>query len=50
MRTVFGDKARARKWDVIEETASEGLCEHLVDELRVPKTTLYLLHRVPACR
>lgn len=32
--TVFGDKARDRKWDVIEETASEGLCERLVNELR----------------
>ncbi|MBW3092124.1 ATP-binding protein [Bifidobacterium sp. 82T10] len=32
--TVFGDKARARHWDVIEETASEGLCERLVGELR----------------
>lgn len=32
--TVLGDKARARKWDVIEETASEGLCERLVNELR----------------
>lgn len=40
MLTVFGDKARARKWDVIEETASEGLCERLVDELRVPKMAL----------
>lgn len=34
MLTVFGDKARARKWDVIEETASDGLCERLVSELR----------------
>ena len=34
MLTVFGDKARARKWDVIEETASNGLCERLVNELR----------------
>ncbi|MBT1178412.1 ATP-binding protein [Bifidobacterium vespertilionis] len=34
MLTVFGDKARARKWDVIEETASEGLCDRLVLELR----------------
>lgn len=34
MLTVFGDKARARKWDVIEETASAGLCERLVSELR----------------
>lgn len=34
MLTVFGDKARARKWDVIEETASEGLCERLVSALR----------------
>ena len=33
MLTVFGDKARARRWDVIEETASEGLCERLVNEL-----------------
>lgn len=34
MLTVFGDKARSRKWDVIEETASSGLCERLVNELR----------------
>lgn len=34
MLTVFGDKARERKWDVIEETASEGLCERLVSALR----------------
>ncbi|MBT1170733.1 ATP-binding protein [Bifidobacterium sp. SO4] len=34
MLTVFEDKARERKWDVIEETASEGLCERLVNELR----------------
>ncbi len=33
MLTVFGDKARAHKWDVIEETASDGLCERLVSEL-----------------
>ena len=34
MLTVLGDKARAYKWDVIEETASDGLCERLVNELR----------------
>lgn len=34
MLTVLGDKARAHKWDVIEETASDGLCERLVNELR----------------
>lgn len=34
MLTVFGDKARERGWDIIEETASEGLCERLVNELR----------------
>ncbi|WP_368103252.1 ATP-binding protein [Bifidobacterium angulatum] len=33
MLTVLGDKARAHKWDVIEETASDGLCERLVSEL-----------------
>lgn len=33
MLTVLGDKARAHKWDVIEETASNGLCERLVSEL-----------------
>lgn len=33
MLTIFGDKARARKWDVIEETASMGLCERLANEL-----------------
>ena len=34
MLTVFADKARARKWDVIEETASDGLCERLVTAIR----------------
>ncbi len=34
MLTVFGDRAKARRWDVIEETASAGLCERLVDALR----------------
>ena len=33
MLTVLGDQARAHKWDVIEETASDGLCERLVSEL-----------------
>ena len=40
MLTVFGDRARARKWDVIEETASEGLCERLVNELRTRDAAL----------
>ncbi|MBW3088262.1 ATP-binding protein [Bifidobacterium sp. 82T24] len=40
MLTVFGDRARARKWDVIEETASEGLCERLVNELRSKDSVL----------
>lgn len=33
MLTVFGDKARERRWDVIEETASDGLAERLVSAL-----------------
>lgn len=40
MLTVLGDKARARKWGVIEETASAGLCERLVSELRAPQRML----------
>lgn len=35
MLTVLADKARTRHWDIIEETASQGLCERLVNELRV---------------
>ena len=34
MLTVLGDKARERGWEVLEETASSGLCERLVSELR----------------
>ncbi|WP_236691622.1 ATP-binding protein [Bifidobacterium aesculapii] len=48
MLTVFGDKARARKWDVIEETASEGLCERLVNELRSKDHMLDRLSIKPA--
>lgn len=40
MLTVFGDKARERNWDVIEETASEGLCERLVDALHTNRGAL----------
>lgn len=48
MLTVFGDRAKARRWDVIEETASAGLCERLVDALRTgrgPLTTSLSDHR-----
>lgn len=40
MLTVFGDRAKARRWDVIEETASAGLCERLVDALRTGRGAL----------
>lgn len=40
MLTVFGDQAKARRWDVIEETASAGLCERLVDALRTGRGAL----------
>ena len=40
MLTVFGDRAKARRWDVIEETASAGLCERLVDALRTGRRAL----------
>ena len=40
MLTVFGDRAKARRWDVIEETASAGLCERLVDALRIGRGAL----------
>ena len=42
MLTVFGDRAKARRWDVIEETASAGLCERLVDALRTGRGALQL--------
>lgn len=37
---MFGDRAKARRWDVIEETASAGLCERLVDALRTGRGAL----------
>nr|WP_298048555.1 ATP-binding protein [uncultured Bifidobacterium sp.] len=48
MLTVLGDKARAHKWDVIEETASDGLCERLVNELRSKDSLIDKLTLAPS--
>lgn len=48
MLTVLADKARARQWDVVEETASEGLCERLVNELRSKDSLLDRLALKPS--